>query len=68
MRFCWHIDGTTCPACRENQVSRTWGKPKTQPFDFSPVTDYATNKDLEDLRREVYELRKIVKELLNKLK
>lgn len=67
MKFCWHIDGTTCPACRDNQIT-AWGKPKTQPFDFSPVTDYATNKDLEDLRREVYELRKIVKELLNKLK
>lgn len=67
MNFCWHIDGTTCPVCRDNQI-RVWDRPKTQPFDFNPITDYATAKELRELRQEIYELREMVKKLLNKLK
>lgn len=70
MRFCWHIDGTTCPACRDKQI-RVWDKPRDSrptPNPWEPATDYATTTQLKELRREVEEMKKLLQEVLNKLK
>ena len=65
MRFCWHINGIICPAC-EDQLSG-FINPKKIPR-YEPVDYYATNKDLEDLRREVVEIKRLMQEVLKKLK
>lgn len=70
MKFCWHIDGTTCPACRDSQI-RVWDKPRDEKStipSWEPVTDYSTTIQLKELRREVEEMKKLLQEVLNKLK